>query len=585
MTMHASTTEELKQRASEAFAKGKFDRAAELYTTYCVQAPKDVQSRLRMGDAWSKAGEAKKAIAAYGSAAEAFAKDGFLPRAIAASKLILELDPAHQGVQKMLADLYAQKGAASRLGRPASPTPDPTPAPAPDAALEGEAVSDEDIEGVELTLPETFPLESEEALQESLEGPREEMLLAASPDSALELELDVELAPESVQVELASATPPGLSVKAEPAILLFGTRPLDLESPVVALTHKKAPSELGSSLPAFSRFDELELSPAEPLILPAKRVPSPFTELELGPDSLLELVELAAGLVEVDEPARTAADSGAPGSLPEIPLFSDLPPEAFLALLEHCPLRRYAKGERVIEQGSLGNAFYVICEGSVRVFREEAKQPRHLALLQHGAFFGEMALLSGAVRTASVESMSDETQLLEIGAAVLAPLAKAHPSVAKALRKFCRQRLLANVMDTSPLFRPFSRAERRELVERFRARDVRSGEVLVKEGEPSEGLFVILTGEAAVTAHGNRVATLREGELFGEMSLLTKTPATATVTAMRRTSLLRLPREDFDSLISSHPQILMLVAELTEHRQRLNALPMAADADEPLVRV
>ena len=82
---------QLKTKASEAFAKGKFGKAAELYEDYCQKAPKDVQSRLRMGDAFAKAGNVKKAVGAYRTAAETFAKDGFLPRAIAASKLILEL--------------------------------------------------------------------------------------------------------------------------------------------------------------------------------------------------------------------------------------------------------------------------------------------------------------------------------------------------------------------------------------------------------------------------------------------------------------------------------------------------------------
>ncbi|RYZ35652.1 MAG: hypothetical protein EOO71_34660, partial [Myxococcaceae bacterium] len=100
----------LKDKATEAFTKGRFFKAAELYEDYCRADPKDHQSRLRMGDAWSKAGQKDRAVTAYQSAAEGFAKEGFLPRAIAASKLILELDPAHQGVQQMLADLYARRG-------------------------------------------------------------------------------------------------------------------------------------------------------------------------------------------------------------------------------------------------------------------------------------------------------------------------------------------------------------------------------------------------------------------------------------------------------------------------------------------
>ena len=76
----------------------------------------------------------------------------------------------------------------------------------------------------------------------------------------------------------------------------------------------------------------------------------------------------------------------------------------------------------------------------------------------------------------------------------------------------------------------------------------------------------------------------REGELFGEMSLLNRTPATATVTATRNASLLRLPREDFNSLILSHPQVLVLVSELTDARQRDTEARLsggALDSDSP----
>ena len=74
----------LKEKATEAFQKGKFVKAAEAYAEYCDADPKDLQARLRMGDAWSKGGKKDKAIQAYTWAAEGFAKDGFLPRAIAA---------------------------------------------------------------------------------------------------------------------------------------------------------------------------------------------------------------------------------------------------------------------------------------------------------------------------------------------------------------------------------------------------------------------------------------------------------------------------------------------------------------------
>ncbi|WP_233585223.1 cyclic nucleotide-binding domain-containing protein, partial [Corallococcus sp. CA054B] len=303
---------------------------------------------------------------------------------------------------------------------------------------------------------------------------------------------------------------------------------------------------------------------------------SSFTELEIEADSLLHAVEFAAqrGLAEhapEEEPVYELTEEAGPGTwdaLPSIPLFSDLPRDAFIQLFERCPLRRFGPGERILAQGTHGDAFYVICEGSVRVFREEDGRRQDLATLEVGAFFGEMALLSGAPRAASVESVSDDTQVLEISAAVLATLSRSHPPVAKALKKFCRERLLANVMNSSALFRPFNRKDRRNLVERFRARDVERGDVIIREGDATDGLYVVLSGEVEVHKSGQRLTSLKEGDLFGEISLLRKTPATATVEATRHTTLLRLPREDFDSLISSHPQVLMLVSDLSDERLR-----------------
>ncbi|MBS1152998.1 MAG: regulatory subunit-like protein, partial [Myxococcaceae bacterium] len=54
-------------------------------------------------------------------------------------------------------------------------------------------------------------------------------------------------------------------------------------------------------------------------------------------------------------------------------------------------------------------------------------------------------------------------------------------------------------------------------------------------------------------------------------SLLTQANATASVAASKHTSLLRLPREDFNLIIMSHPQVLVLVSELTDSRSKQNA--------------
>ncbi|MBE4749508.1 cyclic nucleotide-binding domain-containing protein [Corallococcus sp. ZKHCc1 1396] len=654
----------LKDKATEAFTKGRFSKAAELYEDYCRAEPKDHQSRLRMGDAWAKAGQRGRAVTAYQSAAEGFAKEGFLPRAIAASKLILELDPAHQGVQQMLADLYARRGtpttsrAKPKDGAPATPpgTPglvsqreatasDVPPPPAKEAARPApEARSRPEPEDTEVVLSVEVEIEPQH------DGPGWTLTPEAPPEPEATARPMAEAGPQTSgalptpPIPTSSAvaqdrTPPGLSVRVVPPRAPSSPSSMPELSQIRTPSGRwqaLAPPIAGTDMPAEPAAAEPRpsappgLRPRRTDALPTQAAPptpaagatvvstragapepwrasvrvSNFTELEIEGDSLLHAVELAAqrGLADgapEEEPVLELTEEAPPAgegwdALPAIPLFSDLPREAFIQLFERCPLRRFGPGERILAQGSHGDAFYVICEGSVRVFREDDGHRQDLATLEGGAFFGEMALLSGAPRAASVESASDDTQVLEISASVLAMLSHGHPSVAQALKKFCRERLLTNVMNGSALFRPFNRKDRRGLVERFRARDVERGDVIIRDGDPTDGLYVVLSGEVDVLKNGHVLSRLKEGDLFGEISLLQKTPATATVEAARHTTLLRLPREDFDSLISSHPQVLMLVSDLSDQRLRrtqglldaaMDAASRAEDDEDDLILV
>ncbi|HCF57846.1 MAG TPA: cyclic nucleotide-binding protein, partial [Myxococcales bacterium] len=135
---------ELKDQATRHFSKGKYPKAVSVYEQLCQLEPKDMQMRVRLGDAYVKCGEPAKAVSAYRVAAETYAREGLLPRAIAVCKLILELEPEHVATQQTLAQLYARKSGvpldraapkrpAAAPARPALRRPEPA-APAPRAA-------------------------------------------------------------------------------------------------------------------------------------------------------------------------------------------------------------------------------------------------------------------------------------------------------------------------------------------------------------------------------------------------------------------------------------------------------------------
>lgn len=471
---------DLKDKAAQLAGKGKLEKAAEAYRAILRSDPRDVASRHKLGELLRKLGNDEGAIAEYRQAADAYARQGLLIKAVAVCKVILEIDPGHEDTQRALADLYARRRAA-----PASPS------------------------GVRGAVPRVPP--------------------AALPEAGPEAE-------ERVELPLAA---PGQVIVPAPA---------------------HAAAELPPELdPALAAPDDEASTAFEVILEAAGQARAAGVEQEV--------------VVESDEPlAGAPASPEVAPALPRIPLFSDLAPQAFRALTERLALRRVADGEVVVEQGEDGERFYVVASGRFRVERREDSGERVLlARLGEGAFFGEMALLSGQPRAASVVA-EGAGELLELRAEVLASLCRQHPHLADSLQRFYRQRLLANAMATSPLFRPFDRAVRATVMERFRSRPVAAGETVIREGAPSDGLYVVLSGTLDVWKRKGsgraRAGALREGDVFGEMSCLRKSPASATVVARRAGTLLRLPRTEFDELVVTYPQILETVSELTDERQQ-----------------
>jgi len=262
------------------------------------------------------------------------------------------------------------------------------------------------------------------------------------------------------------------------------------------------------------------------------------------------------------------------GGLPEIPLFSELSRAAFVDLLVHIRTRDLRAGQVVVREGDPGDAFFVVASGRVLVSRRnEEGRPVLLARLREGAFFGEMAMLQRTRRTATVTAEVD-SQVFEISRAVLDRVVREHPSVERVLENFQRQRLLATIMASHELFRPFSPADRRSLMEKFKARSFPKGSVLLKEGEPPSGLYIILYGQMSVTTlQGSdpvHLATLGPGDMFGEMSLLANEPTSATVAAEEEVLVIRLSRARFQEVMMTHPHVLEVVARISERRLEEN---------------
>jgi CRP/FNR family cyclic AMP-dependent transcriptional regulator len=115
-------------------------------------------------------------------------------------------------------------------------------------------------------------------------------------------------------------------------------------------------------------------------------------------------------------------------SLRQVPLFADLAPRDLKRLADSMQEMQFAAGKEVVAQGKGGVGFFVILDGTARVSQNGDER----AQLRAGDYFGEMALIDGDDRTASVHADSD-LRCAAMTTWNFRPFVKDHPDVAWAL--------------------------------------------------------------------------------------------------------------------------------------------------------
>ena len=117
-----------------------------------------------------------------------------------------------------------------------------------------------------------------------------------------------------------------------------------------------------------------------------------------------------------------------------------------------------------------------------------------------------------------------------------------------------------------PLFSRCSRAELKEIAKLADEIDLRQGKDMTREGAPGREFFVLLDGTADVRKKGRKINTLGAGDFFGEISLVSRQPRTATVTATSPVRALVVTDYSFRHLLDESPQIKTKVMEAMAER-------------------
>jgi len=258
-----------------------------------------------------------------------------------------------------------------------------------------------------------------------------------------------------------------------------------------------------------------------------------------------------------------------------IPLFADINGLVLRELVLSSELLTPKDGDIIFRKNDYTNSFITIVEGEVKVETDDGKSIR----LERGQFFGEMSLLSGRRRSATVRTSAD-CVLLESPRRDIVRFMNTYARVRRIIDQFFIIRTLRQgLVPDLPFDAVAAVAAKAEL------KTCKAGEVLFREGDDADGLHLIRSGSVSVTRNigGRDIVTtyVAAGNYVGEMALLGQSKRSATVTATVLTESIFLSAAVFQQLLSSQAGLRERVQDTVRDRLsenlRMEAAPDAGD--------
>lgn len=286
--------------------------------------------------------------------------------------------------------------------------------------------------------------------------------------------------------------------------------------------------------------------------------------LKVAPD-LLDIKAKMEELCSGGDKERNKMD------LPKIPLFAELDQDELIDVVNNLKHSSFSLGDLICRAGDDGTSIYVITEGFIKIFIEGAAGEKiEIAKLGAGDFFGEAGFFTNGKRNASVMAI-DDTELLEITKDGFELIFERHPRIKELLESFYKKRVLDKLLVVSPLFSVLNDSERTGLLNDFKLKSYNDGDIVIREGDSGDALFLIKQGKAIVTTEdgGNKelvLAGLKEGDFFGEVSLITGKPRTATISADGPLELMELSKNAMMKYLKKYPQIEDLLKDYIKAR-------------------
>src|SRR6184192_2549259 len=222
-------------------------------------------------------------------------------------------------------------------------------------------------------------------------------------------------------------------------------------------------------------------------------------------------------------------------------------------------------GDVIVKQDDPADSFYVLTRGRARALKvkpDAAEIP--LGVLKPGDSFGEAALSEGGTRNATVRC-STTVDVLRIDREDFLQLVRRVPELKQYVETTGRNRALQSFLYQFSNFGRLPMPVLRGMIDRLKPVTAEKGNLIIREGDDAGPLYILQKGRArafaGIDGQERNLAFYREGDFFGELSILNGSPRAASVEAFSDCQLLTLEPKSVQDLRRRFPEFDKLLSE------------------------
>ena len=226
---------------------------------------------------------------------------------------------------------------------------------------------------------------------------------------------------------------------------------------------------------------------------------------------------------------------------------------------------RLAPGDILVEEGAEADVVFVVMSGSLEAVTASGRSEVVVGFLGAGTLIGEITVIAGGRRTATLRAV-EPSEVMVVDRADFEEWLSGDPDAADAISAEARARIDRTHVATmvASLVGQSEASLLQQIVDRVEWRRLEAGEVLFEEGDVSDAVYFIVSGRVRVSADAgagrNILAELGRGEVVGELGLLDDAPRSATVQAVRDSTVARFSKDVFEELVTHSPGLMLHVA-------------------------